>query len=197
MIHPETELFWRADIEGYGVRATARIPAGTLLWVRDPLDVVLARKQVGALCSPLREEVERLGYVDRSGRTIVCWDAGRFVNHCCRPSMRSVGEDAMIAIVDVAVGDELTCDYAECNLSVSLACRCGDPDCRSSISSDILIGDAVHVAEWDRVVKQAVQKASQVEQPLVLHACAAPNLLAMFDGRLAVPSLTEVRCVLH
>lgn len=197
MIHPDTELFARSDIGGYGVRATAALPQGTLLWVRDPLDIVLDADDVGALRSPLRDEVARLGYVDRAGRTIVCWDAGRYVNHSCQPTMRSVGEDAMVAVVDVNVGDEITCDYAECNLRAPLSCLCGTADCRGTVSSDNMRGRATRLSAWDEAVQNAIQKARQVQQPLLLHACARASLVEIIDGDRPVPSLLEVLCEVH
>lgn len=192
MIHPSTELFERRDLKGYGVRATANIPMGTLLWVRDPLDIALDPHEVAALRSPLREEVDRLGYMDRAGRTIVCWDAGRYVNHRCQPTMRSVGEDAMVAIANVEVGEEITCDYAECNLSVPLQCLCGTSDCRGSVSGNNLRRHAERVRAWDEDVKRAMHRAGEVDQPLLVHACARQFLADVLSGARDVPTLVDV-----
>ena len=130
MIHPDTHLEVIHEDVGLGVRASADIPRGTLLWVRDALDVVLTGHEVRALPVRLRAQAERLGYQDSAGRTIVCWDAGKNVNHACAPAMRGVGHDAMIAVRDIAAGDEITCDYAECNLQEVLTCLCGAPTWR-------------------------------------------------------------------
>ena len=98
MIHPDTSVVEVDAIKGLGVRATTSIPRGTVLWVRDAVDVVLSPEQVDALDGALAEHVDRLGYQDHLGRTIVCWDGGKYVNHSCAPTMRGVGPDAMIAL---------------------------------------------------------------------------------------------------
>lgn len=191
MIHPDTLLEVIHTDVGLGVRASVDIPRGTLLWVRDALDVVLTDAEVHALPPRLRAQAERLGYQDSEGRTIVCWDAGKNVNHACAPVMRGVGHDAMIAIRDVVAGDEITCDYAECNLSETLACLCGAPGCRGSIGGPV---DSALWCAWQEEVEQAVSAATQTSglaQPL-LEVCVDPRLQEVLAGRLPVPDLRKV-----
>lgn len=188
MIHPETELLVVRSEVGLGVYARSDIPRGTLLWVRDPVDQVLEAHEVAALPSGLRSQVERLSYQDARGRTIVCWDGGKHVNHSCSPTMRGVGHDAMIAVVDVGVGDELTCDYAECNLESPLACLCGSAECRGTIGGEL---EASLWELWQAEVARAVQAAAGRPQPL-LDACVDPLVADVLAGRAEVPRLRAV-----
>lgn len=36
MMHPDTRLVFVSEAQGLGVVATAFLPMGTILWVRDP-----------------------------------------------------------------------------------------------------------------------------------------------------------------
>lgn len=94
---------------------------------------------------------------------MLCWDAGRYVNHSCRPSMRGLGLAAQIAVRDVAAGEEITCDYGECNLATPLRCACGEPGCRGEIRGDDVLAFA---SRWDGEVAGALQRGRRLPQPL-------------------------------
>ncbi|MBO6935175.1 MAG: hypothetical protein JJ863_09365 [Deltaproteobacteria bacterium] len=188
MMHPATELFVRTDGVGVGVRATEALPLGTLLWVRDALDLVLEPNAIRRLAPALRAPVRRLGYRNARGQWIVCWDAGKHVNHSCDPTMRGVGHDAMVAVRAVRVGDEITCDYAECNLDETLSCLCGAPSCRGSIGGPI--AEATW-KRWQQEVEAAVARADHLPQPL-LKVCEDPRVAQVFAGGRPVPTLSDV-----
>lgn len=42
MIHPKTELRYINDTVGYGVFATDRIPKGTIVYVKDSLEITVS-----------------------------------------------------------------------------------------------------------------------------------------------------------
>jgi SET domain-containing protein len=69
----------------------------------------------------------------------------RFLNHSCRPNCELTGrsywnEEAaalchntwLVALADVAAGEELTIDYAW-PAATAIPCRCGSPECRGWI----------------------------------------------------------------
>lgn len=163
MIHPHTELrFIRPEI-GHGVVATRRIPAGTIVWTRDPLDRALREEQVAKLPPVLRAQVEKYGYQDRKGLWVLCWDLGRYVNHSCEPNCLSPGWDFEIAVRDIEVGEELLDDYGSLNLHQDFVCACGSPRCRGVVRPD----DPVRMAAtWDRLLAPAFARLLEVEQPL-------------------------------
>lgn len=188
MMHPDTELRLADPDVGLGVFASARIDAGTLLWVRDELDVVRSEAELRALPDTLQRVARRLGYRDARRRWIVCWDAGKHVNHSCAPAMRGVGHDAMIAVRDLRPGDEVTCDYAECNLETPLPCLCGAPGCRGVIEAQV---PAATWARWQRQVERVVGAAVGRPQPL-LSVCVDPSLAGVLAGERPVPDLRTV-----
>lgn len=186
MIHPDTELVSINSEVGRGVRATTRIPTGTLVWVRDRFDHVLSQEQVDELDSAHRRLVETWGYRDHTGSWVLCSDAGRFVNHSCSPAMRGLGPDMMIAVRPIEIGEELTCDYAECN--TELVCKCGMPTCRGTVRGRDLLE---HAEAWDAEVRDAMTHAAEIPQPLLSFAVDWRRFKKWSAGA-PIPSLTGV-----
>lgn len=190
MIHPATSLVFLDDNVGYGVLATEPIPTGTVVWVRDRADRVYTPDELERLEPGERAIAVRLGYRDHLGQTIVCADAGRYVNHSCEPAMRGIGPDAMIAVRDIGFGDELTCDYAECNLATPLDCACQAPGCRRRIGGGDL---ARHASQWQVEVEAAITAAAGLAQPIVAHAIDRERIEAVLAGRTVCPPLADVQ----
>lgn len=193
MIHPSTELRFIDEHVGYGVFATSAIPRGTILWTLDAFDRVLTPDEVRNLPELLRAQVEKYAYVNAAGDFILCWDFGRYMNHSCRPTSRSVGEAFEIAVRDILPGEQLTCEYGTLNMTLGFTCACGSPDCRGSVSATDL--EALWT-EWDREAAQAFRWALAVPQPLLPYAKLSPadQVLAdaLREGReVALPSSRE------
>jgi hypothetical protein len=63
--------------------------------------------------------------------------ADYYLNHSCTPSLWMQDEITLIAIRPIAVGEEVTVDYAlwETNPSWAIKpCTCGSPDCRGQVT---------------------------------------------------------------
>ena len=55
-----------------------------------------------------------------------------FINHSCRPNtFFDLTTGRLVALKDIAVGEELTCFYpaTEWDMAKPFSCRCGDPKC--------------------------------------------------------------------
>jgi uncharacterized protein len=59
-----------------------------------------------------------------------------FLNHSCDPNCGIKGQLVVVAMKDIAAGDELSLDYAMIDDApgVSFSCSCGSPYCRSVIT---------------------------------------------------------------
>lgn len=190
VIHPATELRFIDPAIGYGVFATRFIPRGTIVWTLDEFDRILSRDQVRDLPGLLRAQVETYAYVDSNGQFILCWDFGRYMNHSCEPTSRSVGEAFEIAVRDIQPGEQLTCEYGVLNMSGTFACACGTPSCRGIIGAEDL---ASHWPRWDQEAAEAFRASFDVEQPLLPYAKLSSGdraiAEAIRDGRLiSLPS---------
>ncbi len=103
-------------IEGVGVFASERIPAGALIWELAPgLDRLIRRDEVEGLPEALQQFVERYSYPypHDPGQLILELDNGRFMNHSDSPNTIFSDPDAGYSLRDIEAGEELTCNYAE------------------------------------------------------------------------------------
>jgi hypothetical protein len=58
-----------------------------------------------------------------------------FTNHSCDPNIAIQGQIVLVAMRDIAAGEELTHDWATTDdADYTLACRCGSPRCRGTIT---------------------------------------------------------------
>ena len=165
MIHPATELRLVDPVIGHGVYATAAIPRGTLIWVRDPLDRQLSPDEIAALPPAVAAQIERHFWLDRSGYYVLAWDLARFVNHSCRPNCVGVAAGVEIVIADIAPGDQITNDYAELGMlpGETMGCSCGAAECRGVVSD--AQADVIRATLAGAMTK-ALGRAPSVDQPL-------------------------------
>ncbi len=163
MMHPDTRLGPVNPVVGLGVFATAPIPRGTVVWVRDPLDTVLTRAEADALFTPMRERVYHYAYVTPEQEVVLCWDHARYMNHACSPNTRSAGDEFDVAVEDIPAGAEITCDYGAFGSLVAFVCRCGAPACRRTVRGDDLarLGDG-----WRALAQAALREGRGHPQPI-------------------------------
>lgn len=164
MIHPNTELRHISDEMGYGVFAKKFIPKGTFLWVLDELDKVISPEIVKNLPSLLRSNVEKYAYVDCQGDYVLCWDFGRYINHSCHPTMRSLGQSVEVAVRDVMAGEEITCEYGVLNLNSSFQHTYDNANCKQT---DSLNNVATYRQDWDAEVNATLAVIPDVPQSLL------------------------------
>lgn len=193
MIHPGSELRFISPEVGYGVFATEAIPRGTFLWVLDAFDRILTPREVSQLQPLLRTVVDKYAYQAADGNFVFCWDFGRYMNHCCEPTSRGVGDAFEVAVRDIAPGEELTCEYGTLNLLKPMQCYCGAKSCRGMIRRD----DSDRLfARWDEEANSAFALSHTVPQPLLPYAKMGtrdlPLLEALQAGKAAaVPSARD------
>lgn len=165
MIHPHTELKPINPVIGFGVFATASIPRGTIIWKPDPLDRVLTRAELAVLPRALAFDIERYCWQRRDRRFVLAWDLARFVNHSCAPNCLTTEFGFEIVTRDVAVGEEITNDYADLGMQPHerFECCCGEPTCRRLIVAN----DADRFRRlWTSEARTALDDVPSVDQPL-------------------------------
>ena len=103
-------------IEGVGIFAAEKIPAGTRIWELEPaFDRLIRRGDVAGLPPVIQAFVERYSYPypHDPERLIVELDNGRFMNHSDAPNTVFSDPDAGYTLCDIDAGEELTCNYGE------------------------------------------------------------------------------------
>ena len=164
MIHPHTLLKHVSPDMGYGVFASEFIPAGTITYVKDELEIdiesshdLLQHPDYGPL-------IDKFAYREPGGRYIIGWDLSKYVNHSCNANTISTGYGFEIALRDIQQGEQLTDDYGLFNISRPMPCDCKNENCRQIIqASDI----DEYAQDWDRLIKVALRELLLVPQPLI------------------------------
>ena len=122
MIHPDTELRKVNDTIGYGVFAKCDIPKGTIVYVKDPLEIEVEPERFEELDPTYQSIVNWFSYIDERGVRIISWDIAKYVNHSCDANSISTGYGFEIATRDIAAGEEITDEYGIFNLPAPLDC---------------------------------------------------------------------------
>lgn len=163
MLHPASELKFINDEIGFGVFATAFIPAGTITYIKDPLEIIVPESSSFLSIPEYRDCLIKYSYADPDGTRVMSWDIARFMNHCCESNTLTTGYNFEIAVRDIKAGDQITDDYGLFIGDESLVCSCGAPGCRGVISSDNF---DMNVHDWDKKLKEAFTHFRNAEQPL-------------------------------
>jgi len=103
-------------IEGLGVFAGEYIERGRLIWALNPkFDIFINQNEIDAYPPYLQNFMSRYTYphLEMPGVVILDSDNGRFMNHSPIPNTDFRIFDKGYALVDIAVGEELTCNYYE------------------------------------------------------------------------------------
>jgi len=162
MIHPHTQLRFISDEIGHGVVATRFIPAGTITWVRDPLDRELTPAEVDQLASVCKSVLETYTYRNYKGNYVLCWDITRYMNHSFKPNCMATSYGFEIAVRDIKEGDQLTNDYGTLNIVAPFQ-PADEGTRRKTVYPDDLLR---HHSHWDKALEKVYKKIGSVEQPL-------------------------------
>lgn len=194
MIHPSTEIKHVSDVIGYGIFAKKFIPKGTIVYVKDSLEIEVDDEQYAKHSKPMQDVIEKYSYIDERGIRILSWDLGKYVNHNCNRNTISTGYGFEIAIRDIQAGEEITDEYGIFNLDFSFPCGCGATNCRGHIHPEDLDNLA---PVWDVEIKNALKSLYSVEQPLLplVEEGIKKELDAMFADPSKFKSIANLRCV--
>ena len=103
-------------IEGLGVFAGEFIERGRLMWSLNPkFDIFIYGEEIEGLTPHMQDFIARYSYphLEMPGVAVVDSDNGRIMNHTLTPNTDFRIFDKGYALVDIAQGDEITCNYHE------------------------------------------------------------------------------------
>lgn len=192
MIHPKTELRFVNKEIGYGVFATAHIPKGTILYVKDYLDIEIGEEEFNTFDDNYKNIVDKYSYIDERGIRVVSWDHAKYVNHKCDCNSMSTGYGFEIAIKDIEAGEEITDEYGLFNSPLPIPLNCGCKDCRKTVfSTDIYR----YHEDWDTLIVSALSHIHSVDQPLwyLIDMNTKSSLQAYLEGKDEYRSIINLR----
>jgi len=120
-----------SPMEGYGVFAMQRIPAGSLVTRCRGIRQSLAQVDPEA-------RVMQIGHDEYLAEDPRDPSVDDFINHSCEPNLGFVdGTPVHYALRDIEPGEELCYDYSTCmnEAGWAIPCRCGSASCRGTITS--------------------------------------------------------------
>ena len=177
MLHPDI-VVRKSRIEGKGLFAAKRIPLGTIVWRFGPARVY-SSAEYAKLSLRYKKVLNRHAYEENDGKIVYCLDGAQYSNHSCDANVSpcsfsgefngSFDGEFDVAIRDIAVGEEVTYDYAFLNFSKlrgeTFKCNCGSPRCRRVIKR---VSRNSKLARKQRsLAKKAEARILQVKQPLL------------------------------
>jgi hypothetical protein len=133
-ITPKARKGIESGIAGRGLFATEPIGAGEVVAVKG--GHIVTTEQMDQLPDPLPNSEIQIA----DGLHLVALSLDEyepvmlFINHSCDPNVGFAGNVVLVAMRDVAAGEELTTDYALFDdYDGQMACRCGTAKCRRVI----------------------------------------------------------------
>ncbi|PIP95984.1 MAG: SET domain-containing protein-lysine N-methyltransferase [Bdellovibrio sp. CG11_big_fil_rev_8_21_14_0_20_39_38] len=156
-------LRWVSNEKGYGLFAKEFIPKGTITFVNDQLDIILDPDNPKFKTEPYRTVLDKYAYNSPEGKLVLCWDFGKYMNHCCWPNTLTTGYGFDIAVSDIQKGEEITTDYGVISTGHHMIFSCEKKNCRNGID----IANFEECARnWDLQITEALGKTRSVAQPL-------------------------------
>lgn len=192
MIHPHTALKHVSPEIGMGVFATRHIPRGTIVVVRDKYDICMPREEFEQLPDAMRATMENHMYHDKCGNLVLSWDHARFMNHNCHCNTMMTDYNVEIAVRDIEPGEELTTEYGLLNIQEPYGIACGCECCREALRLDDI---DCHGEAWDASIRESLELARTVEQPLwdVIVTADRERLQAFLSGESEYSSIMNLK----
>jgi hypothetical protein len=183
MVRPDASV-----THGIGLRATAAIPAGTVIWfpcLNCPRWTV---EQRALLPADVDERLDTWGHLLTDGTLLVPCSGAFMMNHSCAANVLDFGLDFGVAVIDIPAGAEITCDYGTffADEGWTMRCWCGAPHCRVKVTSaDYTRPDLRR--QWANQLDAALPLVPAVTQPLgALLAAGSPTYRRVLAGSVTV-----------
>lgn len=106
----------QSEIQGLGVFAGEPVAKGSLIWELHPqFDIFIEAAEIAKLPVHMQAFFERYAYphLERPGIVVLDADNGRYINHSLTPNTDFRIFDRGFALADIAIGEEITCNYFE------------------------------------------------------------------------------------
>ena len=167
---------------GFGSRAVAVIPAGTSVATFG--GIALSRSEFSQFPAERRSRsiqvCANLIFLGPPTR-----EPGDSINHSCEPNCGMRNVTTIIAMRDIAIGEELTFDYAMSDASSydEFACNCGTSLCRGRVRADDWLLDTLR-HKYKGFFSPYIQRKIDAEQHrALLSKRDVEELLATYDTK--------------
>lgn len=155
MLHPYLKLVGHGVIHGSGLIAQGLIREGEIVSQLEPNQPKIPISEVLTWSEEQQEELLHFSYQCSDTHYVSEEGREKFMNHSCDPNTWWGDSDTMIARRDIQPGEEITYDYSMTELAIPfvMACSCGSPNCRGTISNEDYL-DAAWQAQYGNHLPQ-------------------------------------------
>jgi hypothetical protein len=110
-------------------------------------------------------------------------EPGDSINHSCDPNLGLVAANRLVARRDIAVGEELTYDYATSDSAPydEFDCACASPTCRGTVRGTDWTRDAIQVANAGWFSPYLARRIARLKHARPLAKREVEQMLASFD----------------
>ncbi|MER2029577.1 MAG: SET domain-containing protein [Solibacillus sp.] len=163
MMHPDTEIQFVSEQVGVGVFATKLIPKGTIVWIKDELDLRLTEEFIESLGELQKADVYKYAYLESDGIYVLHWDHAKYMNHSFNPNCVDTAYNFQMAARDIQPGEQLTCDYGTLGDDEEFECIPEEGTSRTKVTANDYL---TYYEEWDEMARETFKYFNAVEQPL-------------------------------
>jgi SET domain-containing protein len=153
---------------GLGLRASALIRAGTVVWFPCPQCPTWTSEQLALLPGDVVARLDTWGHTLADGRLLVPCAGAYLMNHSCAANVLDFGLDFGVAVVDIPASAEVTCDYGTFSADDqewTMRCACTADDCRGVVRT-VDHHDGRVRSRWAERVAAVLPRVRAVPQPL-------------------------------
>jgi uncharacterized protein len=134
-LSPKLEVRAEPEKGGFGVYAIDAVAAGEIVSVWG--GYIVDAEQLETLPHEVQQhtvQIEEGLYLATIGGA----ETADFINHSCDPNLGLRGQITLVALRDIAVGEEVCFDYAmtDCTPYDEFECHCGSPNCRGIVRGE-------------------------------------------------------------
>ncbi len=135
MLHPAIVVQKKGAINGYGLFTNKNILKNTQIWkLTEP---TFTWAEVQTWHGEQLSDFKKYGFQCGNDRYSLPRGRSREMNHSCDPNTWWSGCAMIIARRDIYAGEEITYDYASCDIDLvfEMTCCCGSTNCRRKITN--------------------------------------------------------------
>ena len=188
MMHPDTEIQFVSEEVGVGVFATKLIPKGTIVWIKDDLDLMLTEEFIETLGDLQKADVYKYAYLDSDGLYVLHWDHAKYMNHSFNPNCVDTAYNFQMAAKDIQPGEQLTCDYGTLGDDEDFECIPEEGTSRTKVTANYYL---TYYKEWDEIARETFKHFNTVEQPLkyLIDKQYVDKVMAVANGEAPIDSI--------
>jgi len=131
---------------GTGLFASQFIPKGKIIARVSNDERFCKKKDINNFSVDLQKDLMVYAYSDKDGYIYYPKDNNKYMNHSCNPNVLDFGDGVEVAIKNIEINEEITCDYRQfydSDWCANFKCNCNSLNCCGIMKYDLSVTDDV------------------------------------------------------